>query len=93
MKIKEKDENKSQFNKIDVQRVFTNMQEWFKSKFHEKSENNSMEDLPINQESVENTKDEVKDKNYNKYGRTRAGYVSGLYFYDEPFTYNDGGIV
>lgn len=93
MENEKETKNKSQFNKIDVQRLFTNMQEWFKSKFNRELNNKSMEDLPINQETIINNRDEVKDKNYNKYGRTRAGYISGLYFYDKPFTYNDGGIV
>ncbi|MBO7692850.1 MAG: hypothetical protein J6T10_09505 [Methanobrevibacter sp.] len=52
-----------------------------------------MESVPVDKDRVVNKEDEVKNKNYNKYGRTRAGYISGLYFYDKPFTYNDGGIV
>lgn len=93
MENKEKNRNKNQFSQIDIQRLFTNMQEWFKNRTNQESKNNSIEDIPINEERVVNTKDKVKDKNYNKYGRTRAGYVSGLYFYNEPFTYNDGGVV
>lgn len=93
MKFKDKNENKSQFNQIDVQRLFTNMQEWFKSRLESKPKDNSIESIPVDQDRVVNKEDEVKDKNYNKYGRTRAGYISGLYFYDKPFTYNDGGIV
>lgn len=93
MEKEKENKNKSQFNKIDTQRLFTNMQKWFKSTFNSETKQNSMENVPINKERVVNNKDEVKDKNYNKYGRTRAGYVSGLYFYNEPFTYNDGGIV
>lgn len=93
MKFKDKNENKSQFNQIDVQRLFTNMQEWFKSRLESKPKDNSMESVPVDKDRVVNKEDEVKNKNYNKYGRTRAGYISGLYFYDKPFTYNDGGIV
>ena len=93
MENNKENENKSQFNKIDVQRLFRNIQELFKSKFNSELNNKSIEDLSVNNESVSNNKDEVRDKNYNKYGRTRAGYISGLYFYDKPFTYNDGGIV
>lgn len=84
-------ENKQDSTQMNLKRLFTNIKSLFK--YDSEVNNNSIEKVPVNSESRVDFRDNSEDKNYNKYGRTRAGYISGLYFYTKPFTYNDGGTV
>lgn len=53
-----------------------------------------MEDIPVNSEQDSKTKDERPDGViYNKYGRTRFGGTSGLYFNSNPHLLDDGGFI
>lgn len=81
--------NINQLSTFNIESLIDRIKERFKTinkpkENEDKVKSKTIEDVPINEQKTDS-------KMENQYGRTRVGYLSGLYFNSKPYLYDNGG--